>query len=251
MKNYYLVIDTETVNGQKKINAKTGKEENDLSQSMCYDIGWLICDKKGNVIKRRSYVVLEIFVDYPDLMKTGYYANKLQQYYDDLNAGRRYIMPIIKIWGNFLNDIKKYNIKAVCAYNARFDYKSLNNTLRYVTKSQYRTFIPCYVDIYCIMKMVNSFLTKRKSFRDFCFNNEYVTAHKPPRPQVKAEIVYRYIKPNAENFVESHTGLEDCEIECYIMSYCFKQHKHLNKKLFEDREVITYADYLQRKNTQY
>ena len=41
-KNYYCVIDTETVNG---IVDKNGKL--DLSQSLVYDVGWCICDKKG------------------------------------------------------------------------------------------------------------------------------------------------------------------------------------------------------------
>lgn len=236
-KNYYLVIDTETVNGIVTVD-KNGKEKLDLTQSLCYDIGWCICDKKGHIVKERSYVVLETFINYPDLMRSGYYADKLQRYYEDLNAGTRYILPIVKIWSNFLADLKKYDITAVCAYNMSFDYRSLNNTLRYITKSKYRTFIPKYVDIFCIMKMVNSFLPQRKSYRTFCFNNGLVTKHKTPRPQVKAETVYKYITPNQIDFIESHTGLEDAQIECKIMAYCFRQHKHLNKRLFEDREVI-------------
>lgn len=228
-KNYYCVIDTETVNGIVDENGKL-----DLSQSLVYDVGWCICDKKGNVYRKRSYVVEQVFRDYPELMKSGYYANKLEQYYNDIKRGERIVFPIIKIWGNFLNDCKKYNVKAVMAYNTMFDYRALNNTLRYITKSRYRHFIPKRFEIWDILKMTNSLLTKRRSYVDFCIDNNYLTKHKKPRPQLKAEIVYRYIKPNCNDFAESHTGLEDALIETEIFAWCNRQHKKMNKKLFND-----------------
>lgn len=228
-KNYYCVIDTETVNG---IIDKNGKL--DLSQSLVYDVGWCICDKKGNIVMDRSYIVKEIFKGFPDLMQSGYYANKLPMYYEELRTYKRFAVPLLKIWALFLRDCEHYNVKAVMAYNARFDYNSLNNTLRYLTKSKYRYFIPKRYEIWDIMKMVQSIIAKRKSYVTFCETNGFLTAHKKPRPQIKVETLYRYIKPNCVDFVESHTGLEDAKIECEIFAYCERQHKKMKRKLFDD-----------------
>ena len=59
-----------------------------------------------------------------------------------------------------------------------------------------------------------------------------MTSHKTPRPQKKAETVYRYITRDTD-FVESHTGLEDVKIETLIMAYCYRQHKKMRKGLWE------------------
>ena len=52
---YLMGVDTETCNGLV-VNNKL-----DLSQSLVYDMGWAVCDKRGNIYKTRSYVVREIF----------------------------------------------------------------------------------------------------------------------------------------------------------------------------------------------
>ena len=229
-KNHYLVIDTETVNGIKR-------EDNtvDLSQSLVYDVGWCICDKKGNVLLTRSFIVREIFTDYPDLMKSGYYADKLVQYYADIKDGKRQIENILTIWQYFLDDCRMYTVKAVMAYNAYFDYRALSNTIRYVTKSKFRTFFPKKYEIWDILKMTNSILPKRKSYISFCQENGYLTKHKTPRPQMKAETVYKYIKPHCQDFVESHTVIEDALIETEIFAYCMRQKKKMNKTLFTEK----------------
>ena len=233
MRNYYCVIDTETVNGIVTVDGKL-----DLSQSICYDIGWTICDKKGNIYFTRSYVVAETFYDYKDLMTSGYYANKLEQYYQDITNGKREVKTIKEIWYNFCMDCMLYTVKAVMAYNTYFDYRALNNTLRYHTKSNFRYFIPKKYEIWDIMKMISSCIAKRKSYKSFCERNGYMTNHKTPRPQIKAETVYKYITPNSENFSESHTGLEDAIIETKIFAYCNRQHKKMTKKLFNDEKKV-------------
>jgi hypothetical protein len=59
-----------------------------------------------------------------------------------------------------------------------------------------------------------------------------MTKHQTPRVQVKAEVLYRFISGNNE-FIESHTGLEDVLIEKEIFAYCVKQHKAMRRNLFE------------------
>jgi hypothetical protein len=46
-----------------------------------------------------------------------------------------------------------------------------------------------------------------------------------------AEVLYRFITKD-NDFVESHTGLEDVMIEKEILAYCYRQHKKMKKELF-------------------
>ena len=61
-----------------------------------------------------------------------------------------------------------------------------------------------------------------------------MTKHTTPRPQVKAEVLYRYISGDNE-FIEDHTGLADVLIEKEIFTYCTKQKKAMRRKLFEEK----------------
>jgi hypothetical protein len=58
-----------------------------------------------------------------------------------------------------------------------------------------------------------------------------MTKHKTPRPQVKAEVLYKYITGDLD-FTESHTGLEDVLIEKEILAYCFSKHQKMRKELY-------------------
>ncbi len=74
-------------------------------------------------------------------------------------------------------------------------------------------------------------ICKQKSYRRFCEENGYMTKHKAPRPQMKAEVIYRYISGN-NDFVESHTGLEDVMIEKEIFAKCWRQHKAMKHSFY-------------------
>lgn len=218
-KNYYLTIDTETANG--------------LDDALVYDIGGCIHDKKGKVYETFSFVTYEIFCQCGDLMETSYYANKLPRYEEDIKNGTRKIARLNTIRKYIANLCEKYNVKAIIAHNARFDYKALNTTQRYTTSSKYRYFLPYGIEVWDTLKMASDTIGKQKSYIKWCFENGYVTNHKTPRVRLTAEILYRYITGNY-NFEESHTGLEDVLIEKEIFAHCMRQHKKMRKALFED-----------------
>ena len=48
-----------------------------------------------------------------------------------------------------------------------------------------------------------------------------MTNHATPRPRFTAEVLWRYISKN-NDFVESHTGLKDVEIEKEIFTKCLE-----------------------------
>ena len=70
--HYILQLDTETANS---FSDETGKL--DLSNSLVYDIGWQVVDKKGRVYESASFVVRDIFFGEKQMMKSAYYAKKI------------------------------------------------------------------------------------------------------------------------------------------------------------------------------
>lgn len=226
-KHYIVVIDTETCPLDNTL-------ENVTPQNMwVYDVGWAVVDKHGNVYETKSYINRDIFYDEKDLMKSSYYADKLPQYYEDIESGKRRVATWYEIKKDLADTMEKYNTKTICAHNMRFDYGATNNTQRWLTKSKYRYFLPYGCEIWDTMKMAQDVVVKTPTYKKFCFENGYITKHKIPRPQVKAEVLYKYITGN-NDFVESHTGLEDVLIEKDIMAYCFKKHKPMRKECFSN-----------------
>lgn len=225
-KKYLIGLDTETCNG---LMGEDGKL--DLSQSLVYDIGWQVVDKKGKVYRTRSFVVAEIFLD-KELMKGAYYADKIPQYWEDIKSGKRILTSFRKIRWIFTCDRREFNCQTVFAHNAYFDYNALNNTIRLLTGSKYRYFMPYCVEWWDTLKMSRDVFSKSPMYSSYCQKNGYLTAHKVPQNRLTAEILWRYISGNS-NFLESHTGLEDVQIETKILVHCLKTHKKIRKALFK------------------
>jgi hypothetical protein len=223
--HYLIGLDTETCNGLL-IDDKL-----DLSQSLVYDIGWAVTDKRGNIYKVRSFVVREIFCGMADVMKTAYYADKIPKYWEDIKAGRRSLSNFSRIRKFLLDDIKHYGIENIFAHNASFDVQALNNTIRYLTKSRFRWFFPYKIVVWDTLKMARQTIAKQKGYQLYCAEHGYLTKHKKPRVRLTAEILYRYLSGDRD-FSESHTGLEDVLIETEIMAHCFRQHKKMEKRLY-------------------
>ena len=227
--NYLMGLDTETCNGLPLDGDKV-----DLTQSIVYDIGWVITDKQGRIYRKRSFVIYEVFVGMKDVMRSAYYAEKIPNYWDEIKAGTRQLVKFQTMYNIFWEDIKEFSVKNAFAHNAGFDYRALNKTIRYLTKSKKRWFFPRNIEIWDTLKMARQTIGKQSSYRKFCLINGYMTKHRSPQVRLTAEILYRYITGD-NNFEESHTGLEDVLIETKILVHCFRQHKKMEKRLFTEK----------------
>lgn len=213
-KKYFLVLDTETCNT--------------VEEPIPYDIGWAVCDRHGNIYEKRSFVCTEVFCDMKDVMTSAYYAEKIPQYFADIQAGRRILTGMWNIRRQMIDDMKIYGIKEVGAYNMGFDKRALNNLIRYVSKSFKRWWFPFGTEYFCIWNMACNAILNRTTYIDFAEKNGLISDC--GNILTSAENAYRYILGDME-FIESHTGLEDVEIEVEIMAYCYRQHKKLEKKI--------------------
>lgn len=221
---YGIVLDTETA------NCFTDEHGLNTKNALFYDVGFQVADTHGRTYDEKySFVNSDIFVHEAELMKSAYYANKLAQYREDLASGKRVMATTYEIRKVLCEVIKKYNCQFVCAHNARFDANAVNVTQRWVTKSKYRYFLPYGLVWWDTLKMARSVLGKMPTYKRFCEENGYLT--KTGQLRFTAEICYRFISRD-NNFIESHTGLEDVEIETEILRYCHRQHKAMKKELW-------------------
>ena len=216
MDNLFMVVDTETTNS--------------LDDPICYDVGFAVVDRIGNVLEQYSFVVADVFLD-KDLMASAYFVEKIPQYWEDIKNKKRVLAKFSTIRKIFAQVCKKYAIRCVCAHNARFDYRSLNLTLRFLTSSKYRFFFPYGIEIWDTLKMSREVLNNNEKYGEFCYNNNYLTQRLCKR--FTAEIIFRFLTDNV-NFEESHTGLEDVLIEKEILSYCINVNPEINGKLWKD-----------------
>lgn len=178
-----------------------------------YDLGYVVYDSEtDNIIKARDYLTSEIF-DNANLMKTAYYANKLPIYYQRLADGYckktkwSYILRMLK------RDMNKYGVDGIYAYNSRFDTRAIAKTCKKLNSKTN----PTADGIKDIWKgLTDPHITETEEYKAFCRKNGFMTKHKRPRCQAKAETVFRYLTGQTD-YKEEHTALEDSKIELAIL----------------------------------
>mgnify|MGYP001220284072 CR=1 FL=1 len=211
-KRKFLVIDTETANG--------------LDFPLVYDFGMAVTDKTGHIYERFSYLIKDVFVLEKELMQSAYYAEKIPMYLEKIQAHEIGMIDFMRLKGLVYEVMKKHNISIVCAYNASFDRRALDNTLRYLTKSAKRFFMPYGTEWNCIQHMACQVIFTQKIYQKVAIRENWIT----PKGflSTTAEVAFKYITGNYQ-FVEAHTALSDVEIETQIMAKCYRQHKKMLK----------------------
>lgn len=215
-----MMIDTETTN--------------DLDCPFVYDAGYQIFTLADGVLCERSFVNADVFLD-KDLMASAYFVDKVPQYWDDIKSGKRILKKWFNIKRQIAEDCELFGVKYVCAHNALFDSRALNTTQRYQTTSKFRYFLPYGIEWLDTLKMSRQLLKNNADYGEFCYNNDYLT--KNGQRRYTAEIIYRWLS-GQNDFEESHTGLEDVEIERQIFEFCLATDPEINGLLWERKEEV-------------
>ena len=195
---YYLVLDTET----------TG-----LDKPFCYDLSWVIVDKAtGTIEDFKANVVEQVWHNLP-LFESAYYKEKRLKYVEMMRKHD----AIMDKWGYIMrklaNDIKKYSITDVYAYNSSFDDKVIQyNCQWFHCNNPLET-----IAIHDIWGYASQYITNTKKYQDFCELNSRFTD--TGNYKGSAEVVYQFISGDTD-FVEEHMGLFDSEIEAAILYEC-------------------------------
>ena len=208
-----LIIDTETTNT--------------LDDALVYDISYMVADFNGNIYHKDSYTVSDIFL-WKEMMKEAYFADKIPMYWEDIKNGSRKLRRFTTIKFILRDVMEQYNITKVFAFNCRFDALALGTTQKYITSSKYRYFFKYGTQFHDILKLARNTFKNDEEYHRFCIDNNYLTKYGKDRHT--AEIVYRYLFNN--DFVESHTALEDCEIEYQILLSCLEKNGNCDTLLW-------------------
>ena len=254
-RKYYLVLDCETATLPYAINfdGETRKKIA-IAKPLIYDLGWQVIDRNGKVYRRKSYLISEIF-SVPSVFNTAYYASKRPIYIDRLEKGEITLTD----WKTAIKDllIDMEQVESVGAYNSMFDFKkAIPFTETYINKLYSKDFYEWESFQNKICDRIasgektrgenfdgNNFIFRNKKYplfdvwglsckyildndeyREMCINNDWITAS-GKYYKTSAETCYRFFKGN-NDFNESHTAIDDTEIESEIFTEVLRRTKN-------------------------
>ena len=256
-KKLYLVLDTETATISQYAQLPEERQKDfALGHPIVYDIGWLLMERNGNIVKQKSYLVSETFGNV-ELFKTAYYKEKRNQYLIDLKQG----LIVLSTWDNIMKELQADMevSEYFCAYNASFDMRAIRYTEKYIemvygdmdaydrwvewqllteeekkargwvkkenlneTTFSIRSGKPLVlIDIWTV---ACEFLKNNEKYKAQCYTcgayNFYF--------KTSAEVVYRFFMQN-DQFEEAHTALEDAKIESWLLTHFIERKKAITK----------------------
>lgn len=193
---------------------------------LMYDIGWVITSPHGKTLKKRRFIIKEIF-ETESLMTSAYYADKVEKHYKGLEHITIEFLEMVKI---LRDDIKNENVGKVMAYNLNFDIRALvNSYMRILSKGKrklaykgnkkvdYKESFKLIVEgdykFLDIWGLVCETVLLKPEFQEFVLENGFVT--EKGNYKTNAEVTYRFMFGD-EYYIEEHTGLADAIDESMI-----------------------------------
>lgn len=279
-KKYFLTLDTETATlpFANEI-AKTPKEKQNIAiaKPLVYDIGWVISDRNGNIIKKENFLVQETFF-VPSVFNTAYYKDKRPIYMEMLKNGEISVKCWDEIVEILLTDLRQCDLAT--AYNAAFDFKkAIPFTERYIRNlysdryneweerqreickriakgeesGKNETFLePVFIlrdeefPIADLWYIACDRLVNNQRYKNFCLDNEFIT-QSGIYFKTSAETTFAYLIKDSE-FIESHTALDDARIEMEILTKALKKGKvEPIMQAFPFRDLGTTYEYVRTK----
>lgn len=254
-RKYYLVLDCETATLPYASNYEgSARQKIAIAKPLIYDIGWQVIDRRGNIYAKRNFLITEIF-SVPSVFNTAYYKDKKPLYLNKLKNSEITLVNWATAMEYLQYDLQY--VESVGAYNSMFDFKkALPFTELYINKLYSANFNEW-------LEMQNKFIEKlvyerpsnNKEFDgdNFYFRNEkyplfdiwglaceYILNNNEYKQmcldygwlspsekffKTSAEMAYRYFKNDME-FDESHTALDDAEIETELFAEIVKKSKN-------------------------
>lgn len=282
-KLFYMVVDSETATLPYADEIAQGDPERKkkiaIAKPLVYDIGWTICDRAGVIHDRKQFLIAETF-SVPAVFNTAYYAEKRPIYLEMLKKGETSIKPWNEVMEIFMTDLEK--VDSVGAFNAMFDFKKAipftelyvnmlyspdyfkweeiqRNSCRRIafekpSNDKNPDFDPDHFlfrgrlyDLFDLWGLATTHLLNNVTYKNNCLKYGMLT-NSGVYFKTSAETSYRYLCDKYD-FMESHTALDDAEIESYILHKIAQKHAVTNGiKYFPFRELgYTYDHCMRRK----
>ena len=255
-RKYYMVLDCETAT--LPCASKYAEEQRKnvaITKPLIYDLGWKIVDRNGNVYNRMNFLISEIF-SVPSVFDTAYYADKRPIYLEKLKSGEITLANWETAITALLADLEI--VDAVGAYNSMFDFKkalpftelyisqlyspNFHNWLAWQEKScewlaeggkatgqtEFEESIFRFrgktYPLFDLWGLTCQHILNCDEYRQMCIDNNWQTAS-GKYFKTSAETAYRFLSGNAD-FDESHTAIDDCDIESQLFVEIVKRTKN-------------------------
>jgi len=205
--NIYCVFDTETVGIDKK---------------WIYDLGLVIVAKTGKALYKKRWIIDEI-INIPNIEQMAFYGDKIKKFYNKEQA-----VKFALAREEFRDIMKYFEVNVITAYNLQFDMSAIKDTLQKLEIGN--KFLNNPVDYFDLWNASCNSIFQQKYYKVIARQQNWLT--EKGNFLTNAEVAYRYITGNY-NFVESHTALEDAEIESTILQEICRQ-----KKGFQKNQII-------------
>lgn len=255
-RKYYLVLDCETATLPCAMRYPAeAKKRVAIAKPLIYDLGWTVIDIKGNVYKRASYIISEIFC-VPQVFNTAYYASKRPLYLQKLEKGESKLVDWNTAIAELIEDMDA--VEAVGAYNSMFDFKKAipftnlyismlfspdyfkweerqntickeiaageNPTSQHKFEEDIFRFRGKTYPLFDLWGLSCEHLLNNSKYKDTCIEKKWETASGKYFP-TNAEKAFAFCFENY-NFEEEHMALEDALIESALFALICKITKH-------------------------
>ena len=254
-RKYYCILDCETATLTEAANyGEKEKKDIAIAKPLIYDLGWIITDKNGFIYRKRNFLVAEIFGNY-QIFQTAYYKDKRPLYINLINKNE----IVVESWNNIIKVL--LDDLSICvgvgAYNAMFDFKkAIPFTDDYITNyysSNWERWHNSQIEsikriangnkptskdfdgenfnfrsknypLFDIWGMACEFILNSSDYKEICIKNGWLTAS-GKYFKTSAECAFRFCETK-NDFIESHTALDDAEIETKIFAKAVKKNKN-------------------------
>lgn len=281
-RKYYMVLDCETATLPCAANLSANvKQKVAIAKPLIYDLGWQIIDAKGNIYRRRSFLISEIF-SVPAIFDTAYYASKRPIYLERLERGEIELTDWKRAVSVLEADLAE--VAAVGAYNSMFDFKkaipftelyinnlysaqfhswleyqnricnNIANGRTYESRREFENEIFRFrgkvYPLFDLWGLSARHLLNNDEYKQACVDNKWITAS-GKYFKTSAETSFRFLENNF-NFDEEHTALSDVEIESKIFTKIYKKTKGKHEMgiiYFPFRELGTVEAFLNKMET--
>lgn len=186
-----------------------------------YDIGYVIHDKKGNVLTENHALIKEIFTNATRMMGAFYAKKTFTHYAPYLDSNTISLQSWQDFANQFAADCEEHKVNVFAAYNARFDTRAIKQTATLLGANK---FLPYKMDLLCIWKFACQTIFQSENYYALARQEGWISA--AGNFKTSAEVAYRYLAP-AWDFVEDHTALSDARIEKDILAKCFSRKKRI------------------------
>ena len=229
---YLLFVDTETI-GSLFVKDSV----------LPFEIGTKVYDtEKQKIVREKSYLVRKFFNN-KYIMLSTFSATKYPSYFEKLENDKRYkTCSVNDIMQDLTKVISRYGIKVMVAHNGNFDKTAICRLCEdFGTENPFEN-----LDLLDTMEL-SKIITFSKDYTDYCIKNKNILNSvkdscfitNSGRVRTTAQAIYSYIINNP-HFEESHTGLEDIDIEIEIFKTSLKM---LGNTIVNLNTAPTWKDY--------